>query len=165
MKTYFRIKRKWMQYFNLITINLYLWYSINLLKPSDAYMQQWTGSSQAQIMVCQLCGTKAISETMIISTQLDTSCQMLTNSELQLKYFHSWPYIWLCWPEKCQLYWCSLKMLSLHCFWYQLWDAYLTRSTCWTQWSPSLGRYWLQYWGNYILFLGFMDYCGKYTEP
>ena len=37
----------------------------NSLRPSDAYMRRWTGSSLVQIMACRLFGAKPLSEPML----------------------------------------------------------------------------------------------------
>ena len=37
----------------------------NPLRPSDAYMRRWTGSSLVQIMACRLFGAKPLSELML----------------------------------------------------------------------------------------------------
>ena len=39
--------------------------SVNSLRPSDAYMRRWTGSSLLQIMACRLFGAKPLSEPML----------------------------------------------------------------------------------------------------
>ena len=39
--------------------------TFNTLRPSDAYMRRWTGSSLVQIMACRLFGTKPLSEPML----------------------------------------------------------------------------------------------------
>ena len=38
---------------------------INSLRPSDAYIRHWTGSSMVQIMACRLFGAKPLSEPML----------------------------------------------------------------------------------------------------
>ena len=38
---------------------------LNSLRPSDAYMRRWTGSSLVQIMACRLFGAKPLSEPML----------------------------------------------------------------------------------------------------
>ena len=38
---------------------------VNSLRPSDAYMRCWTGSSLVQIMACRLFGAKPLSEPML----------------------------------------------------------------------------------------------------
>ena len=38
---------------------------VNSLRPSDAYMRRWTGSSLVQIMACRLFGAKPLSEPML----------------------------------------------------------------------------------------------------
>ena len=38
---------------------------IKSLRPSDAYMRRWTGSSSVQIMACRLFGAKPLSEPML----------------------------------------------------------------------------------------------------
>ena len=44
---------------------------VNLLRPSDAYMRRWTGSSLVQIMALRLFGTKPLSEPMLEYCWLD----------------------------------------------------------------------------------------------
>ena len=41
-----------------------MWH-LNSLRPSDAYMGRWTGSSLVQIMACRLFGAKPLSEPML----------------------------------------------------------------------------------------------------
>ena len=45
-------------------IELELIFFINSLRPSDAYMRRWTGSSLVQIIACRLFGAKPLSEPM-----------------------------------------------------------------------------------------------------
>ena len=45
--------------------------TFNSLRPSAAYMCQWTGSALVQIMACHLIGTKPLSEQMLVYCQMD----------------------------------------------------------------------------------------------
>ena len=53
------------------------WICINSLRPTDAYMRQYTSPPLIQIMACRLLGAKPFSEPMLLYCQLDTRKQII----------------------------------------------------------------------------------------
>ena len=45
--------------------------NVNLLRPRDAYMRQWSGPSLIQIIACRLLGAKPLFELMLTYSQLN----------------------------------------------------------------------------------------------
>ena len=67
-----------------------MYVSVNSLRPSNAYMRQWTRSSLVQKMACRLVDAKPLSEPMLADCQLETSVNLWS----KLRHFRSRKCIW-----------------------------------------------------------------------
>ena len=67
---------------------------LNLLKPSDAYMRQYSIPTLLQIMACRLFGAKPLSKPMLPYCQLDSKEHIAVKCYLKFKRFQSMKCTW-----------------------------------------------------------------------
>ena len=79
-----------------ITGNLAALLSVNLLRPSDLHMHQWTGSLLVEVMVCGLSGTKSLHQPVVTNCQLNPKEYISMKFYLKIKGFYSQKCIWKC---------------------------------------------------------------------
>ena len=66
------------------------------LRPRDAYLCNWIGSSVVQVMACRLFGAISLPEPMLSYRQLDPWQQTSVKFYSKFKYIHLQKWIWKC---------------------------------------------------------------------